>query len=73
MIEVKQSNLAETYVTPDGRLTIEGQKLFQQWVAFMEQTKAAIEGIAAVSDPTGGGTVDSQARTAIIAIIDAAG
>lgn len=59
-------NLAEQFVTRDGRLTIEGLKVLQ---GIFDK----LDAIAAVSDPSGGGTQDAEARAAIAAIIDAAG
>lgn len=59
-------NLAEQFVTRDGRLTIEGLKVLQ---GLFDR----LDAIAAVSDATGGGTQDAEARAAIAAIIDAAG
>lgn len=59
-------NLADRFVTPDGKLSIEGYKVLN---ALFERFDA----IAALSDPAGGGTVDTEARAAIAALLDAAG
>lgn len=49
----------EGYLTPEG-------------LQMMQALQDRLDAIAAVSDPTGGGTQDAEARTAIAAIIDAA-
>lgn len=58
-------NLQERYVGPDGRLTIEGMKMLQS-------ITDRLDAIAAVTNPTGGATVDAEARTAIDNIISGA-
>jgi hypothetical protein len=55
----------ERFVDENGTLSLDGQRILG------EITKR-LDAIAAISDPTGGGTVDAEARTAIAAIIDAA-
>jgi len=58
-------NLAEQFVGPDGRLTIEGLKVLQ---GLFDR----LDAIAAVSAPTGGATIDAEARAAISSILTAA-
>lgn len=65
-------NMQERYVGQDGRLTPDGQKLFQQLFENVTSLQAQMAAIAAVTDPTGGATVDAEARTAITAITAAA-
>ena len=55
-------NLTERFVSPDGRLTIEGLRVLQG-------VFDRLDAIAAVNGPTGGATVDAEARAAIDAII----
>lgn len=55
----------ERYVDAEGRLTFEGQKVLTAMAGILEA-------IGDVSKPSGGATVDAEARTAIDAIIDAA-
>ena len=60
------------YVQADGRLTLDGMRLFlaqAEQIARLEGKLAAIRSIAL---PAGGATVDTQARAAIAAIIGAA-
>lgn len=66
-------NLSERYLRPDGRLTLDGIKLFQSMFDRIGVLEGKLTAIAAVTDPTGGATVDAEARTAIQAIIDEAG
>lgn len=63
------ANLQERYVDQSGRLTLAGLKLFQG----LARTEAKLAAIAAVAAPVGGATDDAEARTAINAIITAAG
>ncbi len=65
-------NIQEVYVA-DGRLTLEGYKLLADMNDRLEAAEAKLAAIAALSDPTGGATIDAEARTAINAILDAAG
>lgn len=53
------------YVNPDGTLTQAGAMAIQTEIDRVARKLAAA---AAVADPTGGGTVDAQARAAIVAI-----
>lgn len=60
-------NIQEVYIDPrTGKLTLEGYKLFAGVIA-------RLDAIAAVTAPSGGATVDAEARTAIAAVITAAG
>ena len=54
------------YIAPDGTLTVEGLRLINDLIR-------RLDAVAAVAAPTGGATVDAEARTAINAIISAAG
>lgn len=40
MITVKAPNLSEQYVLPDGRLTVEGAKLFQDFARAINSVKS---------------------------------
>lgn len=62
----------EVFVGPDRRLTFEGQEILQRQDERIAALEALLADISAVTAPTGGGTVDAQARTAISAIIAAA-
>lgn len=68
-----KANIQEQYVTPDGRLTIDGYKLIAALDERLTAAEAKLTAIAALADPTGGATVDAEARAAIVAILDAAG
>ena len=60
-------NIQEVYVDPrTGKLTLEGYKM-------LSALFSRLDALAAVTAPSGGATVDSEARTAIAAIIAAAG
>ena len=54
------------YFDREGKPTVEGLKYFKN-------LDAKLAAIAAVTAPSGGGTVDTEARTAISDIITAAG
>ena len=58
-------NSVEAFVTPDDRLSLEGQQMLQEIVK-------RLNAIADVTTPTGGATVDAEARAAIAALIAAA-
>lgn len=69
-------NIQEQYVDQGGQLTIEGYKLLSDMetrLAALESANSALVAqmalIAAVTAPTGGATVDAEARTAVAAVI----
>jgi hypothetical protein len=57
------------YMSPDGSLTMLGLELFGEMQRRIEAQDAKLAAIAAVVAPTGGATVDAEARAAIAAII----
>jgi len=61
-----------SYFNPDGTPTDEGLKFFRALDQRLVTVEAQMAAIAAVAGPTGGATVDSEARTAVDAIISAA-
>ena len=63
----------ERYTQSDGRLTPDGQKVLQEMQGRLDALEAKLEAIAAVSAPSGGSTIDAEARTALSAVITAAG
>ncbi|MGB0854385.1 MAG: hypothetical protein ACPGSI_13915 [Pikeienuella sp.] len=65
-------NSLVSYFQKDGRPTIRGLEHFKDIEARLAGAEAKIAAIAAITKPSGGATVDAQARTAIDAIIDAA-
>ena len=66
-------NLQERYFDAEGRPTIEGQKLLQSYFDQIEALQFKLDAIAAVVAPTGGATIDTEARDAISNIISGAG
>lgn len=68
------------YFRPDGRPSLEGLRYFQEQAKLIESQAAHIEAlegkiaaIASISAPSGGTTIDTQARAAITGITNAAG
>lgn len=57
------------YVSPDGTLTLQGMQMFGDMARTLDEANAKLAAIAAVVAPSGGATVDAEARTAIAAII----
>jgi hypothetical protein len=55
-----------------GEATLELVQVLQEITTAIEELQAMQEAIAAVSSPSGGGTQDAEARTAIASIIGAA-
>lgn len=41
-MSIPETNLLLQYMTPDGRLTVEGQKVFQQIIATLKDHEARI-------------------------------
>ena len=66
------ANLAQQYVGPDGRLTLEGVQLFDSLSRRLLVLENKLAAIAEVTGPAGGATTDAEARAAINAIIAAA-
>lgn len=66
-------NHLAVYVKADGRLTQEGLMLLQGQARAIATLQAKLAAIAAVVAPSGGATVDAEARAAIAGIIAAAG
>ena len=62
-----------SYVNPDGTLTTRGLEYLGDLERRIVLAEGKLAAIAAVTDPAGGATIDAEARTAIIAIIDGAG
>ena len=61
------------YTGGDGRLTIEGLKLLNGLSDRLAEAEGRLAAIAALTDPSGGATIDTEARTSIAAILGAAG
>ncbi len=66
-------NIQQRYFDEGGRPTIAGMELLEDMVRRLDDAESKIAAIAAVADPSGGTTVDSEARAAIVSIIGAAG
>ena len=60
------------YVQADGRLTLEGMRLFLAQADQIATLEGKLAAIGAIALPAGGATIDTQARAAIAAIIAAA-
>ena len=65
-------NLQQRIVEADGRPTLDFVQELEQLTRDLRNARAALAAIAAVTAPTGGATVDAEARAAINAIIAAA-
>lgn len=61
------------YVAADGTLTLDGMRLFGAMADDLEAARQIIADAAAVPAPTGGATVDAEARAAVAAILGALG
>ena len=57
------------YFNADGTPSLDGIRYFAALEARVVEAEAKLAAIAAVTGPSGGATIDSQARTAINAII----
>jgi hypothetical protein len=57
-----------SYFNQDGKPTDEGIRYFRAQERRLAELERKLAVIAAITSPTGGATVDSQARTAINAI-----
>lgn len=68
-----QANSQVRYWHPDGRPTVEGEKLVLELSRRLDALEAKLTAIAAIAAPTGGATTDAEARTAIAAILAASG
>lgn len=62
----------EQYVGANGFATIAMLRLLKDYERRLALAESKLTAIAAVTAPAGGGTVDSEARTAINAILSAA-
>lgn len=60
------------YVQADGRLTLDGMRLFLAQAEQIATLEGKLAAIGAIALPAGGATIDTQARAAIAAIIGAA-
>lgn len=65
------ANFAIRYVAPDGTFTTEGLVLLAGLSARLETLERKMAAIAVIAAPSGGATVDTEARAAISAIIAA--
>lgn len=66
------ANAALGFTGPDGRPTMSLLQLLRDYERRMAEIEARLDAVAAVAGPSGGATVDAQARTAIAAIISGA-
>lgn len=57
------------YIAQDGTFTLQGMILFGEVLNSLDTANGKLAAIAAVIAPAGGATVDTEARTAIAAII----
>jgi hypothetical protein len=64
---IPNQNIA--YISADGRLTAEGMRFFREMGGRLSASEARLAAIAAIVAPTGGATIDAEARAAIAAII----
>jgi hypothetical protein len=65
-------SIKDQIVTADGRLTQNGYALLDGMDRRLRGLEGKLAAVAAITGPTGGATVDAEARTAINAIIGAA-
>lgn len=65
-------NAQIAYFQRDGRPTLEGLKAFDALFSRVAVAEGKLAAIADLADPTGGATVDAEARAAIAEILDAA-
>jgi hypothetical protein len=65
-------NRVTQYVDKDGRPTLAWLEESAKKDARIEALEAVVTAFAAVAKPSGGATVDAEARTAVDALIDAA-
>ena len=66
-------NNLTSYFKADGTPTVEGLRLLGDLERRVKAAEGKLSAIAAITGPSGGGTIDTQARTAINAIIAGAG
>lgn len=64
-----KATLDQPVVGKDGRLTYDGLALLQAYERRIAAIEARLAGLAEIDEPTGGTTVDAEARTAIAAIL----
>lgn len=58
-----------SYIHPDGTLTLQGLRMLSDMEDRIRAAETKLAAIAAVVSPTGGATVDAEARAAVVAII----
>lgn len=63
----------QIYTDGNGAPTRALLQILQEMKDEIEANKAKLDAIAALADPSGGATVDAEARAVIAAILDAAG